>query len=46
MDEANLRPGKRAKKLRTCVLEKEFLAEVDNFDDNGGTSGVSQRRRR
>jgi hypothetical protein len=46
MDKANLRLRKCAKKLRTCMLEKNVPDEVDNFNDNRGTSGESQRRRR
>jgi hypothetical protein len=46
MDEANLRPGKHAKKLRTYMQEKKLLAKVESFSDNRRTSNVSQRRKR
>ena len=42
MDEANLRPGKRAKKLRTCMQVKKVPTKVDSFGGNKGTSDVSQ----
>jgi hypothetical protein len=45
MDKANLRLGKRAKKLRICVQIKKVLAKVDSFGNNGGISDVSQKRK-
>jgi hypothetical protein len=46
VNEANLWPGQRAKKLYPCAQVENVLAKVDRFDTNRGTSNVSQRGKR
>jgi hypothetical protein len=44
VNEASLRPGKRAKKLRPCIQVEKVLARIESFGKKL-TSDVSQRRK-